>query len=141
MTYRVLLPVSADEQYAKKAADVVTSLPGEDVHVVVLNVYEEFEVSSDEAATIDSESLFDESSFPESVTLVEELLEAHGIEVTKRREHGDPAEEILEVAEEIGAESIVLAGRKQSPIGKVLFGSVTQGVLLSSDIPVTVVLS
>jgi len=48
-------------------------------------------------------------------------------------------EAILETAEEIGAERIVMAGHRRTPVGKVLFGSVTQSVLLHSDVPVTVI--
>lgn len=49
---------------------------------------------------------------------------------------GSPGEEIVNYATESGASYIVTSGRKRSPVGKVLFGSVTQAVLLRSDCPV-----
>ena len=49
---------------------------------------------------------------------------------------GDPADEIVDYAEANGARYIVLAGRKRSPVGKALFGSVTQSVLLNASSPV-----
>lgn len=49
---------------------------------------------------------------------------------------GDPADEIAEYAHERGARYIVVAGRKRSPVGKALFGSVVQSVLLSAECPV-----
>lgn len=49
---------------------------------------------------------------------------------------GDPAAEIIAFSEEVDADYIVLSGRKKSPTGKALFGSVTQSVLLDADRPV-----
>ncbi len=46
---------------------------------------------------------------------------------------GDPAEEIVSYAESNDARYIVVSGRKQSPVGKALFGSVVQSVLLNAD--------
>ena len=53
---------------------------------------------------------------------------------------GDAAEELIRYAEDHDARYIVVAGRKRSPIGKVLFGSVTQSVLLSSPCSVVTVI-
>lgn len=52
---------------------------------------------------------------------------------------GYPAEEILDYAEDHDARYVVVGGRKRSPVGKVLFGSVTQAVLLGADRPVVTV--
>lgn len=52
---------------------------------------------------------------------------------------GDASKEILRYARENDAEYIVLGGRKRSPVGKALFGSVTQSVLLNADRPVVAV--
>lgn len=49
---------------------------------------------------------------------------------------GPPAEKILSKARENDAEYLVIGGRKRSPVGKALFGSVTQSVLLDADRPV-----
>ncbi len=53
---------------------------------------------------------------------------------------GDPVREILDVADEVGAEYIVIGGRRRSPTGKALFGSTTQSVLLNADRPVVTVM-
>lgn len=50
---------------------------------------------------------------------------------------GKPAERIIEHAEDGKASFIVTSGRKRSPIGKVLFGSVTQSIILNADLPRT----
>lgn len=49
---------------------------------------------------------------------------------------GRPAQELDAYAGEVDARYVVVGGRKRTPIGKALFGSVTQSVLLSVDIPV-----
>jgi nucleotide-binding universal stress UspA family protein len=54
-------------------------------------------------------------------------------------ESGDPAQEIIEHAESGQFDAVYIGGRKDSPVGKVLFGSVVQAVLLNTDTPVTVV--
>lgn len=49
---------------------------------------------------------------------------------------GDPAEEVVNYAADNDARYLVIAGRKRSPVGKALFGSVVQSVMLDSDVPV-----
>ncbi|MFW5938484.1 MAG: universal stress protein, partial [Halanaeroarchaeum sp.] len=49
---------------------------------------------------------------------------------------GDPAEEVANYAADNDARYLVIAGRKRSPVGKALFGSVVQSVMLDSDVPV-----
>ncbi|NHN48072.1 universal stress protein [Halostella sp. JP-L12] len=51
---------------------------------------------------------------------------------------GDPADEIVKYADKQNARYIVVGGRKRSPIGKAVFGSVAQSVLLNSECPVVV---
>jgi nucleotide-binding universal stress UspA family protein len=53
---------------------------------------------------------------------------------------GQPTDRIIAYAEEHDADYIVIGGRKQSPIGKVVFGSITQSILLNSKTPVLTVL-
>jgi nucleotide-binding universal stress UspA family protein len=140
--YRALVAVDEDSDRAAPAADAVAALPGvgEDVEAVVLNVFEGFEVTG-EAGRVNSEDVWDEENYPDSVAVVEDRLDAAGVSVSKRREHGDAAEEVLAVAAEVDADSIVMGGRRRSPTGKVLFGSTTQSVMLSAERPVTVALS
>lgn len=49
---------------------------------------------------------------------------------------GDPADEITTYADEVGARYVVVGGRRRSPAGKALFGSVTQQVMLGASVPV-----
>ena len=49
---------------------------------------------------------------------------------------GKPADEIIEYADDNNARYIVIGGRKRSPIGKAVFGSVAQSILLNAPCPV-----
>lgn len=53
---------------------------------------------------------------------------------------GDPSKEIVNYASNVDASYVVIGGRKRSPAGKAVFGSVTQSTLLSADQPVVVVM-
>ena len=139
--YRVLVAIDSDQQRAERTADAISAFPGEldDLEVTILNIFEEVEID-DEGGTYRSREVYNEADLPDSVSTAKEILEKQGISVTVRRDHGDPAEKIISVANEIGADTIALTGRKRSPTGKVLFGSVTQSVLLSANQPVHVVI-
>lgn len=56
--------------------------------------------------------------------------------VSYRGRVGDVTEEILAIAAESEPRYLVVGGRKRTPVGKAIFGSVTQSVLLESDRPV-----
>ena len=53
---------------------------------------------------------------------------------------GEPVDEIIEVADRNDARYIVVGGRKRTPVGKAVFGSVTQSVMLQADRPVVTVI-
>lgn len=54
---------------------------------------------------------------------------------------GDAADEIVRYSSEHDARYVVIGGRKRSPVGKAIFGSVTQSVLLNADRPVVTVIT
>ena len=140
--YRVLLPVDGDEARAARAAATIVEMPWDEdaVAVTVLNVFREVTLS-DEGRGADPEKLFRETEPPASLDVAADALRDAGIEAETRRELGDPPDVILDVAAEVGADHIVMSGRKRTPVGKVLFGSVTQSTLLhAEDVPVTVVI-
>jgi len=63
-----------------------------------------------------------------------ETLEEAGIEVAVRESSGDPADNLLALADEADADLLVVAGRRdRTPAGKALFGSTTQAILLGAD--------
>jgi nucleotide-binding universal stress UspA family protein len=141
--YTILLPIDEHEGRARRAAEIVIRLPGEPSakSVTLLNVSEktkqpwlqEFEAQRADGTT--------EPELPESTNAAHELLVEAGIEVETRLERGGVTEQIQTVATEIDADNIVMSGRKKSPTGKVLFGSIAQSVLLDADRPVTILLN
>jgi len=137
--YHILIPIDDDEARTVQAVDSATELTahGCEARATLLNVFEEFEVTEGESMVSSSE-LYHPDNYPGTVDHAHEQLEDSDIEVDIRREHGDPAESIIAVAQEIGADAIVMGGRKRSAIRKALLGSTTQKVLLNADRPVTI---
>jgi len=122
----ILLPVDTSEDRASAQAETVVELFDPDNTIAHL-----FHVFSDnpEGASISQVA---------SVRHAAEVLEETGVEVEYREASGDPAEHIIRLGEELDADAICIAGRKRSPAGKVLFGSVSQEVILGTDHPVLV---
>ncbi|QLG60539.1 universal stress protein [Halorarum salinum] len=125
--YHVVLGVDENEDRAEAGARAVTNLPGDpgEKRVTLLHVFQD-NPSGASATQV------------ASVRAAEDVLEAAGVAVEIDESSGDPAEAILELAEEGDADVIVVGGRKRSPAGKALFGSVTQTVILNADRPVMV---
>ena len=147
--YRILLPVGADVSRAQAQAEAVLDLPNAeaDVFVDVLYVHEDVDVADAEwvaggfSETYEEEmaEIRDRQRLPTAVETVGDALEDGGVEFAIHEATGEPANVILSTADERDSDAIVIGVRDRTPVGKVLFGSVTQAVVLGSDRPVTVV--
>lgn len=73
-----------------------------------------------------------------AVRHAQEALERAGLTVELEESSGPAAMEILRLAKRLDVSLICIGGRKRTPVGKALFGSVAQGVILSADRPVMV---
>jgi nucleotide-binding universal stress UspA family protein len=133
--YRLLVPVDGNEERAAAQGDHVAGLPDapETVAATLLYVY------STDTGDAGTERVGDHIGRPDSVEQVRSRLADDGIPVEIREEEGDVATTVLSVAAELAPDAIVMAGRKRSPVGKAVFGSVTQEVILNASSPVTVV--
>jgi len=120
--YEVLLPVDENDDRAVAQARAVTDLPGDgtDVHVTIFHAF----TDNPTGASI---------TRLQAARRARDVLDEAEIEFTMDEGSGDPASEILDTAEDVDADVVCLGGRKRSPAGKVLFGSVIQSVLLDTD--------
>lgn len=67
-----------------------------------------------------------------------EIPEAEEVEVEKVVGRGRPAAEIVEIAQQVGAELIVISRHAKSGLRQALMGSTTEAVVRSAPCPVTV---
>lgn len=129
--YRVLIPVDRNSDRAYHQARYVSNLPdaGEEVEATVLYVVPASEFS--EADRVEFEEV-------DAAVRAAEHLEDAGVTVTRSVDDGGVAEQILRTAADVGADEIVMSGRKRSGVAKVLLGSTAQDVMLSAEQPVTI---
>ncbi len=123
--YTVLVALDGTDDRALVQAAAITALPdaSNGVKAVLVHVFED----NPEGASVHRLS--------GTMRAVERLEEA-GVTHELRETSGDPAIELLRLAEEIGADAICVSGRQRTRTGKALFGSVTQSILLEADRPV-----
>lgn len=92
-----------------------------------------------------SDPIEDDRAIADSGTLkrIEERLKSSvaDYEVRQALRGQDPAGEIVDTAERCNATLIVIGLRKRSSVGKMLFGSTAQGVLMDASCPVLAVKS
>ncbi|MDQ2052450.1 universal stress protein [Natronolimnohabitans sp. A-GB9] len=118
----ILLSIDTNVERANEQVESITELPLDttETQIVLYHVFR----ADDEGA--DARNL-------KSVAAAVEQLEDAGFDVEVAQSSGDAVPNILDKADELDADLISLAGRKRSPTGKALFGSVTQDVILKSD--------
>jgi nucleotide-binding universal stress UspA family protein len=69
----------------------------------------------------------------------ETLFDAAGVRYEREIGSGEPATTLIEMAERHGCDAIILGARGLGALRSALLGSVSQGVLHASKMPVTVV--
>ncbi|MDB2224735.1 universal stress protein [Halorubrum ezzemoulense] len=142
----VVLAVGSEDgkRVERLAEEIISVAEPADAEVVLTHVFdrEEFDETSAKLG-FEPES---ESSTPDAIAerhtttrkLSEALSEA-GVRHSVRGAVGDLADEVVETAEGLEADRVVVGGRRRSPTGKAVFGSVAQEVMLSAPCPVTFV--
>lgn len=79
--------------------------------------------------------------FEEVLAQVHAELDERGVahEMRDFARNNEPAEDLIAVADEVGADFIVIGLRRRTPVGKLLLGSNAQRILLEATCPVLAV--
>jgi nucleotide-binding universal stress UspA family protein len=125
--YHAIIGVDEDEAHARLCAEELVGMPGDASEKRVTLIHSFTDNPSGASAT---------QLAP--VRAASEVFEEARVEYEVTESSGDPAEAIIDAADEADADLIVIGGRKRSPAGKALFGSVTQTVILNAGRPVLV---
>lgn len=123
------MPIDTDEERVSAQTTAILDLANEseDIEVTILHVFADRDRAAETSPT----------RMPHGRTVQERLVDA-GVAVETISRSGEPAAEILATAREIGTNLIVLGGRKRSSLGTLVFGSVSQDVVLNASQPVTI---
>jgi nucleotide-binding universal stress UspA family protein len=125
--YQIIVGIDEDEAHAKLCAEEVVGMPGDgsEKHVTLIHSF------TDNPSGASATQLA-------PVREASDVLDEAGVDYDVTESSGDPAEAIIDAADDVDADLIVIGGRKRSPAGKALFGSVTQTVILNAGRPVMV---
>ncbi|RBI59723.1 universal stress protein [halophilic archaeon] len=110
-------------------------------HVFTPDEYEETLDKLGINTTVREVSPDDVASRQTTVRQIAEQFEETGINYEIRGAVGDHGKAIVDLANSVDADRIIVGGRRRSPAGKAVFGSVAQEVMLSAPCPVTFVRS
>ena len=126
--YRILVGLDTDVDRAMAQAAAIEELPAasEEITAILTHVFQD----NPEGASI---------QHLESVRAVIEAFEESDVDYELHEASGEPASELITAAADLEVDMICLSGRQRTPAGKVVFGSVTQAVILGTDRPVTTV--
>lgn len=121
-------------EHAAEIADALSA------RVTLFHVYEDGEF--EEVLDLHNLDSGDPSEMAKDNAMVEEaaeILRDAGVRFTVEASTGNPNEEIVAFVAANEIEHVFLGGRDRSPAGKAILGSVSQTVILNTDVPCTVV--
>jgi|AntDeeMetagen285_2_1112576.scaffolds.fasta_scaffold00874_3 nucleotide-binding universal stress UspA family protein len=109
-------------------------------HVFDSDSYREAVEEMLDASTDDIES--DQLAARMTITAeIADRLDADGIEYETRATTDTSGEGVVEIANKVDADRVIIGGRRRSPTRKAIFGSTAQEVMLNAPCPVTFVRS
>lgn len=143
MIERILIAVGEEQMNARSVAEHVAEIAdGVGAEVILFRAYteEEFDEWLDEMG-YDSAPPTELARRNSVVREAAEVLRDADVKLTVAAEVGPPAETVIDYVETHSVDHVVVGGRRRSPAGKALLGSVSQSILLGVDVPCTIMLS
>jgi nucleotide-binding universal stress UspA family protein len=139
MAKRILVPVDGSEQASEALSYALAEFPGAEIGVI--NVIDPIDVGYTSTVGMPgySEEWYEESK-ENAETLFEEaqeMADEYGVTLSTKTDVGQPAQTIVEYAEEF--DQIVMGSHGRSGVSRILLGSVAETVVRRSPVPVTVV--
>lgn len=142
MIKNILVPIDGSPTSREALVHAVDLAKGLNAEITIINV------------TFTPEAYFAGYSFPHGIQLSHEdsvesarkiindmlkTVDLGNIKVTKVIEAGNPPQIIINYAEEVGIDLIVIGSVGHNPLATMFFGSVTQRVLLKAKCPVMII--
>lgn len=144
MSMETILIGVRDDENAGRVAATATDLAGTTgAQVIVGHVFdpddydevrEQMRVEPDAEVSAD-----DVARRVNAVSDVVDGLRSDGVQTEVRGRVGEAGKELVDLAGAVGADLVIVGGRRRSPTGKALFGSTAQEVLMNAPCPVTFV--
>lgn len=134
---------NAPDRVVEVAADLADAYDDELIVLHVLERDESEELPLDSGAytyEVDDDGEYNRADHAmEIATKVRNRTLGNGSSAVPRGRSGKPEEQIVNEANIEDARYLVIGGRQRTPVGKIIFGSTTQSVLLDADQPVVTV--
>ncbi|GKZ12991.1 universal stress protein [Haladaptatus sp. T7] len=139
MGKKILVPLDGSEQATEALSYTFSEFP--DADITVINVIDPIDVGYTSTVGMPgySEEWYEESKENANALFEEarELADEHGVTLTTKTEVGQPAQTIVDYAEEF--DQIIMGSHGRSGVSRILLGSVAETVVRRSSVPVTVV--
>jgi nucleotide-binding universal stress UspA family protein len=140
---KILLPTDGSDisMAAAERAISLAGLAGAPLHAVyVREPYPYAGIGAASSAALQEYEAATRQQAEEAFARVATLARAQGVNLSTATEEGsDPAEHIVAVAQDCGADLIVMGSHGRSGVARVLLGSVAGKVLMLSHVPVMIV--
>lgn len=142
----ILVAVEEDDRQTelpRVAADLASTYGDELIalHVVPTETFLETQQNATSLDKVDAQPIERaESEAAETARSVVEETVDESIDITGVGRVGEPADSIVSTSEDVDARYLVIGGRRRSPVGKAVFGSAAQSILLTADRPVVTVM-